>query len=333
MSANSRQILTLNQDVAAIDGSEIIAVENSAALLACCREENPAMAVVGEKTHDLEELLTSMRATLVPVLLAIETEKNLSPQIENLINDYYTTNTPEASVKRRINNILNMVEDSTELRRTRSILESFFSKDFIKQVMQGEIAPKLGGQKTEATVMFFDLRNSMMISQQLDPWQLSEFLSELFTDIMDIVYANNGSVNRMLGDGMLIMFGIPAPDDNMVRNAAQCAIDIRDHFRTYNEVRPDYLTEPISAGMGIATGNMFAGNIGSVHRIEYTVLGDTVNIAARLESYNKLANTEILIDDNTWQKISSDGEARQVEIEAARGRMKNVPIYELISLN
>jgi adenylate cyclase len=152
----------------------------------------------------------------------------------------------------------------------------------------------------KVTILFFDIRNSTGIAESLEPDKFASFLSEIFTDIMDLIYGCGGSVNKLLGDGMMAAFGCPLSTDYDAYNAIKTAVMIQEYLGTYNDVKPDYITQQVEVGIGIATGTVFAGLIGSVHRQEYALLGDSVNIASRLESLTRKTEENILIDENTF---------------------------------
>ena len=152
----------------------------------------------------------------------------------------------------------------------------------------------------------------------------------LFTDLMDLVYSYNGSVNKIMGDGLLVTFGAPVSGGHDALNAVQCAIKIREYIASFNDIRPSYLERPVEAGVGIATGRVFAGNIGSNRRMEYTVLGDAVNVAARLESLTKLARVDNLVDGDTFNKVKSAVNAKRVKFAEIRGKIQEVKIYHIV---
>lgn len=223
-------------------------------------------------------------------------------------------------------------KNNEKLDRDKRILQKFFSRDFLDQVLEEKISHNLGGERLPATILFLDIRNSTAIAERIDPAIFSQFLSEIFTDIMDLVYGNHGSVNKLIGDGLLATFGCPVRTEQPALDAAHCALAIRDYMATFNDVRPDYLEEPVRIGIGIATGVVFAGNTGSVRRMEYTVLGDAVNIASRLESLTKLAGVDIFIDGTTADALKDAARLRRVRLNKVRGKIQEIDIYFLAGL-
>ncbi|MBX7056420.1 MAG: PAS domain S-box protein [Leptospirales bacterium] len=211
--------------------------------------------------------------------------------------------------------------------KERKTLERFFSRDILDQVLEKKISDRLGGKRCNATTLFFDLRGSTGIAEQLDPDVFAEFLSMIHTDVMDLIYGNHGSVNKLIGDGILATFGVPTATGDDAMNAVRCAEQVRSYMQVFNEVRPDYLPTPVEFGIGIATGEVFAGNTGSVRRMEFTVLGDSVNLAARLESIAKMARVDILLDGETRRLLGDRVRLQRVRLDRVRGKMQKVEIF------
>jgi len=211
-------------------------------------------------------------------------------------------------------------------------LERYFPSDIARSILSNESGCELNGGHMDITALFFDLRSSTKIAESLEPLLFSEFLSQLFTDIMDLIYGNGGSVNKMLGDGLLATFGPPSPSPNDAKMAIVSAVQIIEHLDTFNDVRPEYLKEPIKAGIGIASGRVFAGFVGSVRRMEYTVLGDAVNIAARLEAATKELNTPIAIDEESVRLAGDGFDTVFLERLTLRGRKEPIGVYGISSM-
>ncbi len=191
---------------------------------------------------------------------------------------------------------------------------------------------KLTGTHLNASMLFFDLRGSTTIAEKLEPMIFSEFLSELFTDIMDLIYGNGGTVNKIMGDGIFATFGCPETTGDDAYQCTKTALQIREYLNTFNDVRPSYLEHEIKCGIGISTGKVFAGNIGSIRRMEYTVLGDAVNTASRLESLTKDIGHDILIDGNTYNILKDRINIETTEISHVKGKTEVLKIFKLISL-
>ncbi len=218
-----------------------------------------------------------------------------------------------------------------KMSKQKELLCRYFSRDMVEQILNDEIATGISGAHEEATILFFDLRGSTTIAENLSPMIFSQLLSELFTDIMDLIYGNGGSVNKMLGDGMMATYGVPIHIEHAAVACARTAVQIREYLDTFNDVRPEYLKEPLRCGMGIASGKVFAGNIGSIRRMEYTVLGDAVNTSARLENLTKNIGHDILIDGATALQLGKHATMEFVEDITIRGKSNSIDIYKLIA--
>ncbi len=213
----------------------------------------------------------------------------------------------------------NLISDTQMLTR-------YLTDDLIEYIKKTGRNP-LETSQQRVSVLFFDIRNSTGIAEKLSPDQFASFLSDILTDIMDLIYGCQGSVNKILGDGIMATFGVPLSTGTDSFHAVEAALHIRDYLKTFNDVRPDFLIQPVAAGIGIATGTVFAGVIGSVRRQEYTVLGDAVNIASRLESLTKQAGETILLDETTFQEVRETYACRPVLEGRLRGREEEVRIY------
>jgi len=208
------------------------------------------------------------------------------------------------------------------------LLMRYGSDELLDYVENTGKNPLTSGKK-RVTVLFFDIKGSTKIAEKLQPEVFTAFLSDILVDIMDLIYGNHGSVNKLLGDGLMATFGAPMETGTDPFNAVNVALKIQEYLKTYNDVRPDYLTQPIEAGIGIATGLVFAGVIGSVRREEYTVLGDTVNVAARLEKLTRSVDCQILVDEATFQEVKKDFTPRKRYKTFLKGRQEEVKIVGL----
>ncbi|MDH5655607.1 MAG: adenylate/guanylate cyclase domain-containing protein [Spirochaetia bacterium] len=295
-------------------------------------------AEIVQNPTDLFEKIKKINNGKADIIISCETNSN---ELKNLCHKYEIydyifqpvflpeiTNKIKSKVRQREESA-KLTSLNQKLKFEHSILAKYFSDDLVEKLLNEEISAEFGGTNLQASILFFDLRNSTSIAEKIEPALFSEFLSEIFTDTMDLIYGNKGSVNKMLGDGLLATFGCPVASDDDPFNCVKTAIQIQDYLRTYNDVKPDYLKEDVRAGIGISTGNVFAGNIGSVRRMEYTVLGDPVNLASRLESLTKETGFNILMDDTTYEIVKNRTETMQIDHNEVRGKEDKVSIYAL----
>lgn len=224
---------------------------------------------------------------------------------------------------------IKLKEANDRLEAQSKIMAQYFSDDVIAKITAtgSMMEPEL----IAATVMFFDLRNFTSLSETLEPQNIAELLNILFTDLMDLIFSHGGSVNKFIGDAIMATFGAPLSQGNDALNAVKCALAIKESMALFNQVRPTYLSSDIGYGIGIASGKVFSGTVGSFRRLEYTVLGDSVNIASRLEGMNKISKTNILMDGATHDLLENAVECRRIKFkETIRGKSKEVEIFEPI---
>jgi len=252
-------------------------------------------------------------------------------------NDYITSplSLPDLSIK--IQNSLEMLgyrrqilNLNAKLAKEKSILLRYFSPDLVEKILNEEIRPELGGQTLNGTVMFFDIRGSTPLAERIGPKLYASFISDLFARLFDIIFSHQGSVNELLGDGILASFGCPVEIEEHRLFATKAALDIRNFFKEFNQSqKPDYLPDDIRFGVGIASGKIFAGNIGSAIRLKYAVMGDPVNTAARIQELARDLNTDILVDENTAKGCNGSVHPQVVGSYQLRGKVERVNVYKV----
>ncbi len=214
--------------------------------------------------------------------------------------------------------------EKNKLEKNIGFMSRYFSRDFIDAILQGKINSDLGGDTVDASVLFFDLHNSDEFTHRLSPNAFAQMVSELYTRIMDVIFANGGSVNKIIGRSLIATFGCPIGTENDALNSVHTAWQIKDVVKDFNRTNHKGV---LSWGIGIATGQVFAGNLGTTHRMEYSVMGDTVNTAARLQHLTERSPVEILIDESTRQKAGHFYSCKKVKAGNLRGKKKAVDIF------
>ena len=216
--------------------------------------------------------------------------------------------------------------------KIKNAMGRYLSQDVMKNVVQNIDDIRLGGKKALVTVLFSDIRGFTKMSENMTPEEISVILNEYFTEMEPIVTKYNGVINKFIGDAIMAIFGEPIQDINHAQNAVRCAYEM---IKKVNQLQGKWLDEgkpKIEIGVGINTGEVFVGNIGSEKRLEYTVIGDTVNIASRIESYNKVYKTNFLISSSTYSYVSSLADVIKISEVSIRGKSKKMDIYEVLRL-
>lgn len=201
----------------------------------------------------------------------------------------------------------------------------YVSPELAQRVLSGEL--NMQGKLVQATVMFVDIRGFTALSEKLSAPQVVELLNCFFAQVEPVIKAHGGWINKFLGDGFMVTFGAPVAYPDHAARAVQTALAIREALRTFNQQQP----QPVSIGIGIESGEMVAGSIGSPERLEYTVIGDTVNVASRIESLNKEMNSEILISQRVYDAANTviNGHARAMPPAQVKGKAQPLQVYAL----
>jgi len=220
-------------------------------------------------------------------------------------------------------------ELNAKLEKDKKSLQRYFSDDLVEKILNEEIGTELGGTLVEASIMFFDIRGSTTMAEKIGPQAYAERISKLFADLMDIIFNNGGSINELLGDGILATFGCPFPKENDAGNSVAAALAIEKYMNSINRLRTDTGKVPYGFGIGIATGKIFAGNIGSERMIKYAVMGDSVNTAARIQDLTKDSPYNIIIDDQTRARGNPTCQVTELETTQLRGKQENVKLFGL----
>lgn len=212
----------------------------------------------------------------------------------------------------------------------RSTFSKYVSPAIVDEILKDPENIELGGKKYKMSVFFSDVRGFTTISEKLDPQKLSEVLNMYLTPMTNIVFANKGTLDKYMGDAVMAFFGAPIHYPDHAAHACRCALqsmlklkELQAQFKAQN------LPE-IDIGIGINTGEMSVGNMGSDTVRSYTVMGDSVNLGSRLEGINKEYGTKIIISEFTYEDVKDNFTAREVDWVRVKGKYKPVRIYELI---
>lgn len=216
--------------------------------------------------------------------------------------------------------------------KIQSAMSKYISKDVMKNVVQNIDSIKLGGKRAEVTVLFADIRGFTSISEQLSAVEVTKILNEYFSELVPLIEQHNGILNKFMGDAVLAIFGEPINNENHPVDAVKCADKMLKKVRSLQEKWLSEGKPRIEIGIGIATGEVFVGNIGSESRLEYTVIGDTVNTASRIENYNKVYRTNFLISEETYLRVQKYVDVIKIREVSIRGKAKKINIYEVLRI-
>ena len=227
----------------------------------------------------------------------------------------------------------NFIMEGKNKEKIKNVMGRYISQDVMKNIVKNIDDVKLGGKRANVTVLFADIRGFTSMSEKMSAEEVSVILNEYFTEIEPIISKYNGTINKFIGDAVMAIFGDPIPDLNHPLNAVKCANAM---LKKVEMLQDKWILEgkpKIEIGIGINTGDAFVGNIGSEKRLEYTVIGDTVNLASRIESYNKVYRTNFLISSSTYSSVSSIADVIKISEVQIRGKAKKMDIYEVLRIS
>ena len=219
--------------------------------------------------------------------------------------------------------------EGREKRKVSRLFGRYVSRDVYAHLLANPESAELGGKRREMTVLFSDIRGFTSVTEKGDPEALVAQLNEYFTRMVDIVFKHQGTLDKFVGDMVMALFSAPLDDAEHAEHAVEAAVEM---VRELGVLNRKWLAEggvPLDIGIGINSGDMIAGNIGSSAIMSYTVIGDNVNLGARLESLNKEYNTRIIISDATRVRLKAQFPLRPLGDVVVKGKSRAVGIYEV----
>jgi len=214
----------------------------------------------------------------------------------------------------------------------RKAFSHYLSPAILETILAHPENLKLGGSKVEATILFADIAGFTSISEKLSPEDIARLLNACLNELSRIILTHRGTIDKFIGDAIMAFWGAPLPDPDHAMNACRAAISMQESMKSLREALKKEGLPDISIRIGVNTGNVIAGNMGSSDLFNYTVLGDPVNLASRLETMNKEFATSIIISSSVYEKVSGRIKARPLGSAQVKGKTEAIDIYELISL-
>jgi adenylate cyclase len=272
------------------------------------------------------------------VWLALLFSRNLSEPAEEIIKvadrvragDYdsyvhVVTNDEIGYLGDRVNE---MTKGLKERERIREVFNLFTSPEISSEVLSGKVSS--GGEIRRVTLLFSDLRGFTSMAEKLPPKKVMESINAYFREMSAAVVDHGGIVLQYVGDEIEAVFGAPMDDPDHADKAVETALEMRARLKKLNEERAADGEAPLTHGIGIHTGLALAGIVGSRHKISYAMVGDTVNVASRIQELNKNLNTDILVSSETYRSLRGNRNFSDPLTVKVKGKTQSVDVYELI---
>ncbi|MFA4906621.1 MAG: adenylate/guanylate cyclase domain-containing protein [Candidatus Margulisiibacteriota bacterium] len=287
----------------------------------------------GAKQLIRETLLICMVILVMAILLAVLVTRSISKPIRFLaeetrkIKDFNLDD--KVAISSRIKEIQLMSHAISAMKAGLQAFRRYVPAELVRRLIDTGEEARLGGHQRELTVFFSDISGFTTIAEAMSPEALMLYLSEYLDELTKILSAEQGTVDKYIGDGIMAFWGAPVHDDDHAFHACAAALACQEKLRELNKKWQSQGKSPLATRIGIATGETVVGNVGSSERINYTVMGDNVNLASRLEGVNKLYRTKIMVSQATCEAVADKFWFRPLGIVAVKGKREGTAIYEL----
>ena len=231
--------------------------------------------------------------------------------------------------KKKLGNMI-MIEDISSEKRMKSTMSRYMDPGLADQLLASGGEDVLGGTSAVATVLFSDVRGFTTLTEELGAQGTVALLNDYFTIMVDCISREGGMLDKFIGDAIMAIFGTPFPHEDDEDRGVRCAITMMTELNIFNADRVAKGLLPVDMGVGVNTGFVVSGNIGSPKRMDYTVIGDGVNLSARLESACKAYSAHILISEFTLSKLKGTFRTRDIDRVVVKGKTEPVGVHEVL---
>jgi adenylate cyclase len=225
-----------------------------------------------------------------------------------------------------------ILTEEENVKYIRQTFSKFVSADVVDELLKHPDNLALGGSKKEITIFFSDIRGFTTISEALGPEELVKLLNEYLSAMTDMIIQYKGTIDKYMGDAIMAFWGAPVPLEDHAYYACVAALAQLDFLKVLQANWVERNVPVIDIGIGLNSGPAVVGNMGSSHRMEYTCMGDTINLGSRLEGSNKMYGTNIIISEHTYEKVKDRVIARELDLVRVKGKTLPVRIYELMGI-
>ena len=222
-------------------------------------------------------------------------------------------------------------EDLSNINKVKSTFKKYVSENIVDELLKTDKSLELGGGKNKVCILFCDIRGFTAMSEKMIPEDVVSLLNHYFQEMIDVVFDNNGTLDKIIGDELMVLYGVPIESENDPQKAVDTAKQMFLKLKEFNEVNKSRGFPKIKIGIGINYGEVISGNIGSDRQMNYTVIGDNVNLAARLCSHAK--SSQIVISKSVFEKIDDKSDFKKMEAIELKGKSKKIENWILDTSN
>jgi len=232
---------------------------------------------------------------------------------------------PVFNDKNDFSGIVVAIDDQSKINKIKSTFKKYVSKNIVDKLLDNEDSLNLGGKESDVTILFSDIRGFTSMSEKLEPTEIVEVLNRYFKEMIKVVFEFNGTLDKIVGDELMVLYGAPLENDNDCDDAVNTAIKMFESLEKFNaEVVKDGF-KPIEIGIGINKGKVVSGNIGSDQQMNYTVIGDSVNLGSRLCSNAKPG--ELLISNFVKENLKKNYNFKKIPSIMVKGKAKPIEVW------
>ncbi len=275
-----------------------------------------------EKDPDVIEIITKTELSK-----KITTEINipfLTASQETIVN---VSAAPRIDINGNAEGLVIAIEDISDVSKVKNTFKRYVSKQVVDNLLEDETKLNLGGEEREVTILFTDIRGFTSMSENMEPEQVVMTLNEYFSEMIDIVFKHNGTLDKIIGDELMVVFGAPLAADDDTERALNTAVEMQNKIKELNDIRKQRGEDPVLVGAGINKGFVVSGNIGSRDMMDYTVIGDTVNLGSRLCS--AAGPGEIIVSKEVIKNQEDKFLFKELEPILVKGKKNKINIFKV----
>lgn len=273
-------------------------------------QNNSSLIELLEKSETLDEILYEEN-------FKIQDDKDTSKEINLTLSPVYNEDNHRSGV-------VFSFEDLSGINKVKSTFKKYVSENIVDELLHNETSLELGGTQSEVCVLFCDIRGFTSLSEKMKPSDVVYLLNSYFEAMIDVVFANNGTLDKIIGDELMVLYGVPLKSENDCQSAVNSAKEMLKALEKFNQENTKHDLPKLEVGIGVNHGKVVSGNIGSERQMNYTVIGDSVNLAARLCSHARPG--EIVISESVFQRLNDNEgfiEKTSIKVKGKANLIKN----------